>query len=223
VNSANTSTPGITARTPEKENRKKRPYARVGTALECEINGGEQRPDSGNRHCAAEAKAYRGGSQGAASSSDTASTSGAASILAEQKKKRRCVSSTQLPSPLPDSVPSFLREATTSSDGTAATSTTTNAEEQTDSLEDSSGYVVYPYSLRFLRARVAEINQHVVWHQVKAAKAAEEHARRLAALEVTFAGRVTEQLSDILMVLTDMEHGSRSNRPPCSYAPVLQT
>ena len=51
-----------------------------------------------------------------------------------------------------------------------------------------------------------------MWHQVKAAQEAEAHAKRLAAVEAVFAGRVTEQLSDILMVLTDMEHGSRCRR-----------
>lgn len=71
------------------------------------------------------------------------------------------------------------------------------------------GYVVYHNSVAFLRARVTEINRHVVWHQVQSAKAVEAHSKRLAELGVTFSDRVTEELTDILMVLTDMEHGSR--------------
>ncbi|KAK7198133.1 hypothetical protein NESM_000769800 [Novymonas esmeraldas] len=75
--------------------------------------------------------------------------------------------------------------------------------------EAEAGYVVYGNSFAFLRARVAEINRHVVWHQVQSTKAAEAHARRLAELEASFADHVTEELTDMLMVLTDMEHGSR--------------
>ncbi|GET91589.1 hypothetical protein, conserved [Leishmania tarentolae] len=71
------------------------------------------------------------------------------------------------------------------------------------------GYVVYQNSVAFLRERVTKINRHVVWHQVQAAKAVEAHSKRLAELGVTFSDRVTEELTDILMVLTDMEHGSR--------------
>ncbi|KAG5471071.1 hypothetical protein CUR178_02378 [Leishmania enriettii] len=78
-------------------------------------------------------------------------------------------------------------------------------------LDEEAGYVVYPNSLTFLRARVAEINRHVVWHQIQSSKAAEAHSRRLAELEATFSDRVTEELTDVLMVLTDMEHGSRVN------------
>lgn len=83
-----------------------------------------------------------------------------------------------------------------------------------DEGDDDAGFVVYPSSVAFLRARVREINRHVVWHQVQSAKAAEDHARRLAALEVTFSDRVTEELTDIMMVLTDMEHGSRVGERP---------
>ena len=105
---------------------------------------------------------------------------------------------------------SYQKEASTSTD--AATDSTEEQESSGSSVADSVGYVVYQNSLKFLRARVAEINSHVVWHQVKAAQEAEAHAKRLAAVEAVFAGRVTEQLSDILMVLTDMEHGSRCRR-----------
>ncbi|KAG5496307.1 hypothetical protein JKF63_02609 [Porcisia hertigi] len=76
-------------------------------------------------------------------------------------------------------------------------------------LAEEVGYVVYPNSVDFLRARVTEINRHVVWHQIQSSKAAEAHSKRLAELEVSFSDRVTEELTDILMVLTDMEHGSR--------------
>lgn len=75
--------------------------------------------------------------------------------------------------------------------------------------DEEVGYVVYQNSVAFLRARVTEINRHVVWHQVQSAKAVEAHSKRLAELGVTFSDRVTEELTDILMVLTDMEHGSR--------------
>ncbi|KAG5495559.1 hypothetical protein GH5_03222 [Leishmania sp. Ghana 2012 LV757] len=84
-------------------------------------------------------------------------------------------------------------------------------EHEPQRLDEEAGYVVYPNSLIFLRARVAEINRHVVWHQIQSSKAAEAHSRRLAELEVTFSDRVTEELTDVLMVLTDMEHGSRVN------------
>ncbi|AYU81807.1 hypothetical protein LdCL_320031600 [Leishmania donovani] len=75
--------------------------------------------------------------------------------------------------------------------------------------DEEVGYVVYQNSVAFLRARVTEINRHVVWHQVQSAKAVEAHSKRLAELGVTFSDRVTEELTNILMVLTDMEHGSR--------------
>ncbi|XQJ29778.1 hypothetical protein NXY56_005838 [Leishmania guyanensis] len=97
------------------------------------------------------------------------------------------VSHTQLPSSLPLQTP----------------------EHQQQQHGEEVGYVVYPNSVAFLRARVKEINRHVVWHQIQSAKAVEAHSRHLAELEVTFSDRVTEGLTDILMVLTDMEHGSR--------------
>ncbi|KAG5470651.1 hypothetical protein LSCM1_01897 [Leishmania martiniquensis] len=82
-------------------------------------------------------------------------------------------------------------------------------ERQQQCLGEEAGYVVYPNSMAFLRARVTEINRHVVWHQIQSAKATEAHSRRLAELEEVFSDRVTEELTDMLMVLTDMEHGSR--------------
>ncbi|KPI86214.1 hypothetical protein ABL78_4727 [Leptomonas seymouri] len=192
VHTADASTPGITARTPEEQKRSKRPCigAHLGFLSEAECEG---RRSTGSG-CPAEVLGSDGSSQGAATAAPG------------HRSSYRCVSRTQLPSPR-DRLPSLPNDTTTLS-GAAAES----ADEQSEGMSDSAGYVVYPNSLKFLRARVADINRHVVWHQVKAAKEAVEHSKRLAALGEVFAGRVTEQLSDILMVLTDMAHGSRSGR-----------
>ncbi|KPA84839.1 hypothetical protein ABB37_01310 [Leptomonas pyrrhocoris] len=193
--SANASTPGITARTPEEQKRSKRPSS--GAGLEPVAAAEYRRRRSSSGSCRLEGIDSACCSAGAAT----------ATAAAGHQNSCRCASRTQLPASPSAALPSFLKETITSSD-----TTTESAEEQSDGVAGSDGYVVYPKSLKFLRARVAQINRHVVWHQVKAAKETEEHSKRLAALEVAFAGRVTEQLSDILMVLTDMEHGSRSGR-----------
>lgn len=185
IKSASVSTPGITARTPAEPRGRRRPYDDAGA--------GQNRDADDLRRWSATSRSSRHlvkqGMNGSASAAPPASQQSSCPV---------------------ESMSSYQKEASTSTD--AATDSTEEQESSGSSVADSVGYVVYQNSLKFLRARVAEINSHVVWHQVKAAQEAEAHAKRLAAVEAVFAGRVTEQLSDILMVLTDMEHGSRCRR-----------